>query len=129
MVLLAFGAGGVWALTAPLSGAVVATGTIAAESGRKVVEHPDGGEVKELLVRDGDRVDAGQLLLRLDPTEARAKFEAARQAVDAALIRRARLRAERDGREQMRVPDALAERQDVTTVRQGLADARPSPVA
>ncbi len=73
-IALFFGGLGTWAWFAPLDGAVVGSGSLAVHGNRKTVQHREGGIVAELLVRDGTRVEAGQLLLRLDDTQARAVF-------------------------------------------------------
>ena len=65
VAILALGLGG-WASTAEISGALIAEGTIVVDSNVKKVQHPTGGVVGELLVHDGDHVEAGQLLVRLD---------------------------------------------------------------
>jgi HlyD family type I secretion membrane fusion protein len=70
-----FGALGAWATSAPLDGAVVSNGVIKVEGNRKSVQHLDGGIVKELHVKDGDRVKAGDILIVLDETQARAEFD------------------------------------------------------
>ena len=71
-IFLFFGGLGTWAYLAPLDGAVIGTGTLAVHGNRKTVQHREGGIVAELLVRDGSIVDQGQLLVRLDDTQARA---------------------------------------------------------
>src|SRR5215212_3189568 len=72
---LFFGVFGAWAISAPLNGAVVANGVIKVESNRKSLQHLDGGIVKELRVKEGDKVSAGDVLVVLDDTQARAEFE------------------------------------------------------
>src|SRR5664280_1240441 len=59
---------GVWATTTEISGALIAPGTIVVDSNIKKVQHPTGGIVGEVRVRDGDRVKAGDILVRLDDT-------------------------------------------------------------
>jgi multidrug efflux pump subunit AcrA (membrane-fusion protein) len=73
MVLAAFfiGLGG-WAAIAPLNGAVVATGVIKVEGNRKTIQHLDGGIVKELRIKEGDRIEIGQTVIVLEETQARA---------------------------------------------------------
>ena len=56
----------VWGIQAPLSGAVIAPGFVKVDMNRKVVQHQEGGIVKEVLVRDGERVRQGQVLLVID---------------------------------------------------------------
>jgi HlyD family type I secretion membrane fusion protein len=73
-VLAFFGGLGTWAWLAPLDGAVVGTGALAVHGNRKTVQHRDGGIVADLLVQEGSVVRQGQLLIRLDDTQARAVF-------------------------------------------------------
>ena len=119
IVLLAFGGLGTWAALAPLDSAALAPATVAVESNRKVVQHPEGGVVKTIGISEGDRVRDGQKLVELDPTEQRANFDAVREKLNAALARRARLRAERDGRERIDFPPELVQQAE-----DGFAQAR-----
>jgi len=96
ILLLAFGGFTTWAMLAPLEGAAVAPGVIAVESARKTVRHLDGGIVSEIRVREGDRVNEGDVLIRLDDTEASAQLEIARGQFLALRAQEARLIAERD---------------------------------
>jgi HlyD family type I secretion membrane fusion protein len=73
-VLAFFGGLGTWAMLAPLDGAVVGQGALAVHGNRKTVQHREGGIVAELLVRDGTIVEQGQVVVRLDDTQARASF-------------------------------------------------------
>jgi HlyD family type I secretion membrane fusion protein len=73
-IILAFGVFGTWAATASLSSGVVAPGTVSVESNRKSIQHLEGGIVKEILVREGDVVDAGQPLIILDSTQAQGNY-------------------------------------------------------
>ncbi|MGY8637442.1 HlyD family type I secretion periplasmic adaptor subunit [Bradyrhizobium sp. 14AA] len=75
IIALFFGGIGAWALTAPLNGAVVANAVVKVDGNRKSVQHLDGGIVKELRVREGDKVRSGDLLIVLDETQARAEYE------------------------------------------------------
>jgi HlyD family secretion protein len=92
-----------------LSGAVIAQGSLVVESNVKKIQHPAGGVVGELLVRDGMRVAAGDFLLRLDPTETQANLTAVTKALWELTARRARLEAERDAEPEIAFPDALHE--------------------
>jgi HlyD family type I secretion membrane fusion protein len=94
---LTFGVLGIWSAVAPLDSAVVGTGVVTVESNRKTVQHLEGGIVRDILVRDGDLVQAGDLLFRLDDTAARAQLDGLTAQLVAALAREARLLAERDG--------------------------------
>src|SRR5215218_350366 len=94
--LLAFGAGG-WAATAALAGAVIAPGLLVVESDVKKVQHPTGGVVAELRVRDGSRVKAGDIVARLDETVTQANLAIVIKSLNENYVRQARLEAERDG--------------------------------
>ena len=71
-IVVTFGGFGTWAAVAPLASAVIAPGFVKVDSNRKKVQHLEGGTVATLQVRDGDRVEQGQVLLQLDETRARA---------------------------------------------------------
>jgi HlyD family type I secretion membrane fusion protein len=83
-----------WAAIAPLSGAVVTVGLVKTESNRKAVQHPEGGIVKAVLVRDGDRVRAGQALIELENVGTDSSFQLLRELVVFETLKRARLDAE-----------------------------------
>lgn len=110
IVLLGLGGFIGWAATAPLASGAVASGTITVETSRKVVQHLEGGIIAELLVREGDRISAGQSLVRLDDIEARATHRMLLDHHAALLAQEARLIAERDGLDAMPVPEALQSR-------------------
>ncbi len=107
-------------LAAPIEGAVIAPGVVAVESSVKLVQHPAGGVVREILARDGDRVAAGQALIRLDESQPRAALAVIRHQIDALEARRARLAAERDGAAEVAAPEALAARLDDRQVGEAL---------
>ncbi len=107
--LLAMSIGG-WAATTRLAGAVVGAGTVVVESNVKKVQHPTGGIVGEIKVRDGLRVKEGDLLLRLDDTITRANLGIIVAQLDELNVRQARLIAERDGADTIEMPDNMAER-------------------
>ena len=109
VLLLAFGGFGAWAALAPLDSAVVAPGLIAVASARKTIQHLDGGVVSEILVNEGDRVAAGQVLIRLDDTLARAQHEQIRGQYLANRAQEARLMAERDQAPQVTFPTDIVE--------------------
>jgi HlyD family secretion protein len=96
LVLLGGGMGG-WAATAELSGAVVAHGLVVVDSYVKKVQHPTGGVVGEIRVKDGERVAAGDLVVRLDETVTRANLAVVTKGLDQLAARQGRLEAERDG--------------------------------
>jgi len=92
-----FGVFGIWSVTAPLNGAVVANAVVKVEGNRKGVQHLDGGIVKQLNVKEGDNVKAGDVLIVLDDTEARANFDVLQQQYMVLRATEARLLAEFNG--------------------------------
>jgi len=87
---------GSWAVFSQLAGAIVAQGEIEADRNRQVIQHPDGGVVTSILVEEGDRVEAGQTLVRLDPTLLQSDLTTVESQLYELMARRARLGAERD---------------------------------
>jgi len=112
--VLMTGAGilGGWACLMPLSGAVIVPGTLVVESVVKKIQHPAGGVVADIPVRDGTQVRSGDLLLRLDETQARANAHVLTQQLNQIRVRLARLTAERDGLDQPQMPRDLVDRSD-----------------
>ncbi|MEM8844872.1 MAG: HlyD family type I secretion periplasmic adaptor subunit [Pseudomonadota bacterium] len=94
-----------WAIFSPLSSAAIAQGTVTVDLKRKTIQHLEGGIVQKILVRDGDEVTAGQLLFTLDKTQALANLELLNGRYLAALALQARLNAERDGLDQVSIPE------------------------
>ena len=106
MVLLStLGIFGLWAFIAPIDGAALAPGFVTVKSHKKTVQHLDGGIVSQLLVKDGDIVKAGDLLLTLDGTENKAQLEITRGQYLTLLAQVARLEAERDGKPKVIYPE------------------------
>jgi len=99
LLSLALGFGGflLWAAFAPLDEGVPSAGVVAIDTKRKSVQHLSGGIIEKVMVREGDRVQAGQLLMRLDSAMARANHEAARQRYLGLRAMQARLTAEQTG--------------------------------
>jgi HlyD family secretion protein len=110
VLILGLGVAGGWATLVPLSGAVVVTGSLVVQSNVKKVQHPSGGVVAQISVHDGTHVKAGDLILRLDETQARAGLQVITKQLDEVMVRIARLVAERDGRDEPRMPPELADR-------------------
>ena len=108
-IFLVGGLGG-WAVVTELSGAVVAPGTVVVDSHVKKVQHPTGGVVGEILARDGDRVRAGDIVIRLDETVAKANLAMVAKSLDELATRQARLEAERDGLKGVIFPPSLHDR-------------------
>jgi len=102
---------GVWAAVAPLSGAVVAEGLVRDEGERKTIQHQEGGIVQAILVKDGDRVKAGQTLVMLDDVRSNAEMTALQAQLDDEEAKAARLTAERDMQSSIAFPQRLLARQ------------------
>lgn len=96
-----------WAADARRAGAIIASGSIVVESNVKKVQHPTGGVVAEILVREGSRVGPGDLLIRLDATAARASLAAVTKSLWELTTRQVRLEAERDGVATLSFPEDL----------------------
>lgn len=99
-VLLLGGVGG-WAATAPLSGAVIGVGTVLIDQDIKLVQHPDGGVVRTIMVREGDQVVEGQVLVQLEDAQIRAERTILQGQLAELAVRQARLFAEAQGADQM----------------------------
>lgn len=112
LIALFSGTIGLWAATSNLSGAVVAGGQFVIDNSVKKVQHPTGGIVGELLVHEGDKVNEGDLLVRLDETVTRSNLELVTKQLDEFIGRQARLEAERDDAPEIKVPDEFANRMD-----------------
>jgi HlyD family secretion protein len=96
VAFLIFGIGG-WAATIQLEGAVVAPGSLVVDSNVKKVQHLSGGIVKEIRVREGDHVKAGDILVRLDETQTKAANAVVTKNLEELIVQQARLESERDG--------------------------------
>lgn len=112
IVAVFFGGIGAWAATAPLNGAVIGNAVVKIEGNRKSVQHLDGGIVKELRIREGDKVNFGDLLIVLDETQARAEYDVLTQQYVVLRATEARLLAELDNKSTMTMPDDLKVRSD-----------------
>ncbi|MEH6637036.1 MAG: HlyD family type I secretion periplasmic adaptor subunit [Halioglobus sp.] len=112
IVVMTFGVFGTWAVVAPLQEATLAPGVVMVKGSSKKLEHLEGGIVAELLARDGDAVTSGDLLIRLDGTQAKAQLEISQSQFYAVKAREARLRAERDSMEAVIYPDVLVSAED-----------------
>lgn len=109
VAFLVVGVGG-WAGTTEVSGAVIAQGTLVVDSSVKKVQHPTGGIVGELRVKDGDRVKSGDILIRLDETVTRANLAIVTKNLDELAARQTRNEAERDGTTALVFPAELGAR-------------------
>lgn len=109
IAILVLGVGG-WAAVAQLSGAVIASGFVVVESNVKKVQHPNGGIVGQIFVKEGALVEENDVLVRLDDTVPRANLGILRSQLDEFTARQARLTAERDNAEAISFPEELATR-------------------
>lgn len=123
VAFLAVGLGG-WASTAQISSALIAQGSLVVDSNVKKVQHPTGGVVGEVRVRDGDRVKAGDILIRLDETVTRANLAIVTKGLTELYARKARLAAERDGSDTLAMPKELADSSNDPDVQDAIASER-----
>jgi HlyD family secretion protein len=129
VVFLLIGGFGVWSATTTISGAVIAHGQIQVDQNRQVVQHPDGGVVDEVLVREGDTVEEGDILIRLDSENLTSELAVVEGQLFEILARRGRMEAERDGATEIVFPDTLLESDnpivaELTTGQENLFEAR-----
>ena len=130
VLFLFFGAFGGWAALAPLDSAAVAQGVVKVAGERKLVQHLEGGIVLELHVGDGDIVKSGEVLVRLDDTQARAQLDLVRNRILSREALAARLRAERDGANdiafgpELRLRDATGPAWEAMTAQRNIFAAR-----
>lgn len=112
IIVLVFGGVAIWLATAPLHGAVVVPGSVMVDANRKTIQHSEGGIVKTILVRDGDRVSLGQPLVVLQDSQVSAAYSVLRNALDAEQARQSRLRAEASTAADVAFPAELIGRRD-----------------
>jgi membrane fusion protein, type I secretion system len=117
IIAIFFGGIGTWAVTAPLNGAVVGNAVVKVEGNRKSVQHLDGGIVKELRIKEGDKVDANEVLIVLDETQAKAEYDVLSQQYMVLRATEARLLTELDHGSAMVMPDDLKARAEDTYVK------------
>ena len=109
LALWACGFGG-WAVMAPLASAVVASGSFVATGQNKQVQHLEGGIIRELLVKEGDIVEANQPLVRLDETAAQSKLRRLQTRHSRLLATAARLHAEINSSDRLQLPESLVDK-------------------
>ncbi|MEL7981764.1 HlyD family type I secretion periplasmic adaptor subunit [Vreelandella titanicae] len=129
ILFIALGGFVLWSVTASLAVAVVAPGNVSMESFKRTVQHLEGGIVRELLVQDGDKVEAGQPLVILSDTQVRSQLEIAQSQYYINRAMEVRLLAEQQGAETLEMPEELMSvnddrAQQVTAVQQSLFHAR-----
>lgn len=120
-ILTLVGGFGGWAATTSLAGAVIAGGTVVVDTSVKKVQHPTGGVIGEIRVKEGDKILANDILVRLDETATRANLQMITNMMDELYVRQARLEAERDDAKTFTLPDELTERANEARVQSLLA--------
>ncbi len=111
IILVTFFGFGIWAATAPIDSAAIASGFMTVQSNRRTIQHLEGGIVKEIFAKDGMSVKAGDVLIRLDETRAKAQTDILLADLDSQIATEARLLAERDGKDSPVFPEELLQRQ------------------
>ena len=112
VILLLVGGIGGWAATSEFAGAVIAQGQLVVDTNVKKVQHPTGGVVAELRVRDGDMVNVGDIVIKLDDTQTRANLAIVVKGLDEFAARRTREEAELEGKDTIAFPEGLTARED-----------------
>ena len=110
IVAIMFGGLGAWGSLTSLTGAAIAPGVVSVDSNRKTIQHLQGGSVAEIRVRDGDVVQLGALLVRLDDTQARAKLTMIESRLDVLRARQDRLTAEQKAASEVTFSQEVMER-------------------
>ena len=121
LVILGLGGALLWAAWAPLDQGVAVPATVIISGQRKSVQHPVGGVVEQILVREGERVRAGQALVQMEPTQVQANVDALENQYVNARLTQARLQAEYDGLPALVMPPELAQQTTLPSLEQGLA--------
>ena len=135
IILLTFGGVGIWAAFAPIDSAAVAPGVVMVESNRRVIQHLEGGIVRDIMVQEGSEVKAGDVLVRLEDTRAKAQLNILMSDLDSNLAVQSRLIAERDGRSELKFPQELLDRigdatdRTMLTAQENLFHARSAAIA
>ena len=107
ILLVTFGIFGTWAAFAPLESAAIAPGVVTVKGNRKTIQHLEGGIVREILVSNGEEVEAGEALIVLDKTQFGAELGVLQGQLYTVLAREARLIAERDDLDEIEFPPEL----------------------
>ncbi|MEP5759136.1 MAG: HlyD family type I secretion periplasmic adaptor subunit [Litoreibacter sp.] len=120
---LLVGGFGTWSVFSNIAGAIIATGQIELEQNRQVIQHPDGGVVETVTVREGDSVDAGEVLIKLDSRRLNSELLIIEGELFEIVSRSARLEAERDDANAIKFPPMLvngaSDRNEITDLMQG----------
>jgi HlyD family secretion protein len=112
IIITLLGGIGVWAATVEISGAVLAVGNVVVDSSVKKVQHPTGGVVGAIYVKEGQQVKAGEVVIRLDETVTRANLQMVSKMLDEIAVSQARRRAEQVDLPSIEYPDDILARRD-----------------
>lgn len=118
ILLVAFGGFGLWAALVPLEGASIASGKVSVESNRKTVQHLEGGIISKILVKDGDKVKAGDTLIILDDIQSSSELSIVKTKLYLALAQKARLNAEQQKANSVIFPKELADLSDNSDIKE-----------
>lgn len=121
-IVLAFGVFGSWLNYARLDSAAIAGGTLVTKLSTRAIQHPDGGVVGDVLVSEGQLVEEGEVLLRLDPTQIEASSKLFDRQLASALARRARLEAEVGILEEIAFPDEVIAAEGIPEIARAMSD-------
>ncbi|MEQ1890589.1 MAG: HlyD family type I secretion periplasmic adaptor subunit [Alphaproteobacteria bacterium] len=124
IIVVTFFGFGLWAALAPIDSAAIASGFLTVQSNRRTIQHLEGGIVQEIFARDGMAVNAGDVLIRLDETRAKAQTDILLADLDSQLATEARLLAEREGLNAPVFPEELLKRQTDPSITAILAGQR-----
>jgi HlyD family type I secretion membrane fusion protein len=134
VIFVTFGIFGLWACLAPIDSAAVAPGVVTVESNRRVIQHLEGGIIRDILVEEGSHVKAGEVLVRLEDTRARAQLNILQTDLDSNMAVESRLKAERDGLAEVKFPAELLSRleergdRSIVTAQENLFRARRASI-
>ncbi len=116
VILITFGLFGSWSVLAQIDSAVIAPGSLTVSGRSKEIQHLEGGIIRDILVKDGDFVDVGTPLVRLDGTRELAQYSISERRFDESRANVARLIAERDKQDTIDFPEDLLTRQSVPEI-------------
>ncbi len=128
-IFLGFGIFGTWAATAPLASGVVAHGVVSVEGNRKTIQHLEGGIISEIVAKEGDIVNPGDVLVKLDPTQAMGNYTVWSTKLLYLQAAEARLIAEARGDSNIEFPEnlltsTLPEAKAAMTLQRGILESR-----
>lgn len=122
LIAICIGTVGAWAALSRIDSAVIATAFVSLESRRQVVQHLEGGIIKEIHTREGQKAEEGQILFRLDTTQSAANVDLLQNQVDQLQAQEARLLAERDRAPEVQFPETLISRRLRASVARVIVD-------